>query len=338
MGHGADGLGLRATSCVLPIVPMYHANAWTLAFSAPMVGAKLVLPGARLDGPSICELFRDEGVTMSAGVPTVWIEALKRLRETGERPPKLERILTGGAACPGWIIDAFEQEFGIEVTHAWGMTEMSPMGTFASPRPGMDALDPEARRRLKLKQGAPMYGVELRVIDDAGREAPFDGRTAGRLQVRGPAVAAEYMNGAGGEILDADGFFDTGDRAHVDEWGYIQITDRTKDVIKSGGEWISSIELENHAACHPEVDEAAAIGVPHDKWGERPLLAVVRVAGGAVSEAELLDFLRPRVARWWLPDEIRFIDAMPHTATGKINKLALRAQFADVRLPADDAG
>jgi fatty-acyl-CoA synthase len=330
MGHGADGLALRATSVVLPIVPMYHANAWTLAFSAPMTGAKLVLPGARLDGASVCELFSDEGVTLSAGVPTVWIEALRWIRETGVRPPKLERVLTGGSACPRWIIEELGA-LGVEVVHAWGMTEMSPMGTFASPRPGMQALDPEARMRLRLKQGAPFYGVELRVMGDDGREAPFDGETAGRLQVRGPAVVSEYWRGAGGEVLDADGFFDTGDRATLDEYGYVQITDRTKDVIKSGGEWISSIELENHAACHPEVVEAAAIAVIHEKWGERPLLLAVRAAGSTLSEADLLEFLAPKVARWWLPDAVRFVDEIPHTATGKINKLALRERFSDFR-------
>ncbi len=333
MGHGADGIGLRATSVVLPIVPMYHANAWTLAFSAPMTGAKLVLPGCRLDGPGVCELFSAEGVTISAGVPTVWMEALKHIRETGARPPKLQRVLTGGSACPRWIIEEFEA-MGVEVVHAWGMTELSPMGTFASPRPGMEALDPEARMKLRLKQGAPFYGVELRVLGDDGREAPFDGQTSGRLQVRGPAVVSEYWRGAGGAALDADGWFDTGDRAHVDGFGYVQITDRTKDVIKSGGEWISSIDLENHAACHPELVEAAAIGVAHDKWGERPLLLAVRRPGGAVTEAEVLDFLKPRVARWWLPDAVVFIEEMPHTATGKINKLALRERFADFRFPA----
>jgi fatty-acyl-CoA synthase len=332
MGHGGDGQALRAASCVLPVVPMYHANAWMLAFTAPMTGAKLVLPGARLDGASLCELFRTEAVTFAAGVPTVWIEALKHIHKTGERPPKLERILTGGSACPRWIIEAFD-ELGIEVVHAWGMTELSPMGTFAFPRAGMERLDAEARMQLRCKQGAPFYGVELRVIDDAGREAPFDGETAGRLQVRGPAVAAEYMQGEGGDILDADGFFDTGDRATVDAWGYVHITDRTKDVIKSGGEWISSIELENHAACHPCIEEAAAVGLPHDKWGERPLLLAVRAPGAEVTEAELIDFLRPRVVRWWLPDAVRFIDAMPHTATGKINKVALREQFAGFRFP-----
>jgi fatty-acyl-CoA synthase len=333
MVHGADGLALRAASSVLAIVPMYHANAWSLAFSAPMTGAKLVLPGRQLDGASLCELLVGEEVTFTGGVPTVLIEVLKHTREAGVRLPKLERVVTGGSACPGWIIEAFAQELGVEVVHAWGMTEMSPLGSFASPRAGMAELAPEARAKLKLKQGAPFYGVELRVLDEAGQAAALDGETSGRLQARGPAVVAEYLHGAGGEILDADGFFDTGDQATLDGFGYIQITDRTKDMIKSGGEWISSIDLENEASCHPEVEEAAAIGVVHDRWCERPLLLAVRTAGSTLTEAELLEFLAPRVVRWWLPDAVRFIEQMPHTATGKINKMALRLQFADFRFP-----
>lgn len=327
--HGGDGLGLRSTSSVLPIVPMYHANAWSIAFSGPMTGAKLVLPGARMDGPSLCDLLQSEQVTFTAGVPTVWIAIIDELRKRGQRLDGLERIMTGGSACPAWIISAFEQEFGVPVIHAWGMTELSPVGSFAAPRPGMAALDADARMRLKLKQGAPFYSVEMRIVDDQARELPWDGETSGRLQVKGPCVVSEYLHGAGGNVLDEDGFFDTGDLATMDSFGYLQITDRTKDVIKSGGEWISSVELENQAACHPELIEAAAIGIPNAKWGERPLLLAVRVAGSAVTEADVIAFLADRVARWWLPETVMFIEEMPHTATGKINKLALRQLCKD---------
>lgn len=327
IANNADGLGFRSTSSVLPVVPMYHANAWSIAFSAPMTGAKLVLPGPKLDGASLCDLIEAEDVTFTGAVPTVWIDMIAEMRKRGTRFKRLERIVTGGSACPRWIIEAFEQEFGVTVLHAWGMTEMSPLGTFAAPRPGMEALDSETRMRLKLKQGAPFYGVEMRILDDAGQEVPWDGVTPGRLQVKGPCVVAEYLHGAGGAILDADGFFDTGDRATLDPFGYMQITDRTKDVIKSGGEWISSIELENHAVCHPDLIEVAAIGIAHDKWGERPMLLAVRVPGSTLTEEALVDFLRPKVARWWLPDAVLFIDTMPHTATGKINKVALRERY-----------
>lgn len=327
MVHGGDALGLRATTVAMPVVPMYHANAWTLAFSAPMTGAKLVMPGCKLDGDSLLELVQAEKVTFIAGVPTVWIDVIARMRATGFTDSTVERLLTGGSACPRWMIEAFEQEFGIEVIHGWGMTELSPMGTVGSPRPGMEALAPEERMRLKLKQGAPLYGVDLRIVGEGGTPLPHDGKSAGRLQARGPCVVGEYFNGAGGQVLDADGFFDTGDLATLDSYGYIQITDRTKDVIKSGGEWISSIELESEAASHPGVKEAAAIGIPNDRWGERPLLIVVRADGSDVSDADILEYLRPRIAKWWLPEAVLFIDDMPHTATGKIDKLTLRKRY-----------
>jgi acyl-CoA synthetase (AMP-forming)/AMP-acid ligase II len=325
--HGRDGMGLRSLSCVMPVVPMYHANAWSLAFSAPLTGAKLVMPGPKLDGASLCDLMESEAVTLTAGVPTVWIDVIEQLRHRRRALPALERILIGGSACPRWILEAFEQEFGVEVLHAWGMTEMSPVGSFASLRAGMEKLDPETRMKEKLKQGAPYFCVEMRVIDEERREVVRDGLTAGSLQVKGPCVVAEYLHGAGGDILSEDGFFDTGDRATIDEFGFMQVIDRNKDIIKSGGEWISSLELENHAACHPEILEAAAIGLPDDKWGERPLLVAVRVSGSAISQTQLLDFLRPKMPRWWLPDAVEFIDAMPHTAAGKINKVVLRGRF-----------
>jgi len=326
--HGADGLAFRATSTVMPVVPMYHANAWTIPLLAPMTGAKLVLPGAALDGASLLRLILDERVTFTAGVPTVWIDVIARMREAGiGRNHTLERMITGGSACPRWMIEAFDQEFGVELVHAWGMTELSPFGTCAAPRAGMAELPPDEQIRYRLKQGVPLFGVDLRLVDEAGTELPHDGQAAGRLQVRGPAVVREYFNGAGGQVVDAEGWFDTGDLATIDAFGYIQITDRTKDVIKSGGEWISSVDLECEAASHPGIREAAAIGVPHERWQERPLLLAVRSEGSTVSEADVIAHLADRVAKWWLPDTVLFIDAMPHTATGKIDKLALRRLY-----------
>ncbi len=278
MVHGPDVLALSATSCVLPIVPMYHANAWSLAFSAPMTGAKLVLPGARLDCAHICELIHREGVTISAGVPSVWIDALPYLRAQGRGT--LERVMIGGAAVPRWMAEGFS-ELGITMGQGWGMTEMSPLGSATSPRPGMAELTGEQLLDQQLKAGAPFYGVEARIIDADGAELPHDDRHAGQLLVRGPCVVAEYWGGAGGDVLDAEGWFDTGDIATIDRFGYICITDRTKDVIKSGGEWISSILLEGEAASHPAIREAAAIGVPDPRWGERPMLIAVRGEGCA---------------------------------------------------------
>ena len=322
--QGADILGFKATTCVLPIVPMFHANAWAIAFSAPMTGAKLVMPGARMDGVSLCDLLDQEGVTCSAGVPTVWMAIIDEMRRRGWRPEKLERVVIGGSACPAWMIETLEKEFGVQVMHAWGMTEMSPVGSFGVTTAGMERLDAGERMALKFKQGAPFYGVEMRLIDDAGTELPHDGSTAGRLQVRGCSVVREYFKGAGGQILDKDGWFDTGDLATIDEYSYMQITDRTKDVIKSGGEWISSVDLENIASGHEDVVEAAAIAIPDAKWSERPMVLAVLKPGSTLTADELRDYLRPRVAKYWLPDAIRFVDALPHTATGKLDKKALR--------------
>lgn len=328
MVHGADVLGFTARSVILPVVPMYHANAWTVAFTAPMTGAKLVLPGARIDAESICTLFREEKVTMSAGVPTVWIDAIPRLQEKGRGT--LERVLIGGSAAPRWMVEAFDA-LGIGVSQAWGMTEMSPIGTFTGMRPGMEALGADELMDERLKPGGPMYGVEIRTLDDADNTLPHDGESAGRIQVRGPCIVSEYFNGAGGEQLDGEGFFETGDIGTIDRFGFVAITDRTKDIIKSGGEWISSVELEGEAASHPGIREAAAIGVPHEKWGERPLLAVVRNEGSGTTAQEVKDWLAARVAKWWLPDEVLFIDDMPHTATGKLDKLTLRKRVAEIR-------
>ncbi|NBC35876.1 long-chain-fatty-acid--CoA ligase [Novosphingobium sp. FSY-8] len=324
MMHGGNALALTERSVVMPVVPMCHANAWTLAFSAPMTGAKLVLPGPKMDGGSLVELIHGEGVTMSAGVPTVWIDVAARLKESGRGT--LRRVITAGSACPRWMMGAFD-DLGVELVHAWGMTELSPLGSFAPLRAEMDDWDDEAKLNQRLKQGAAPYGVDLRLVDDAGTELPRDGVTGGRLQARGPAVVSEYFKGAGGKVLDDEGWFNTGDIATIDAHGFVQITDRTKDVIKSGGEWISSIELENEASSHPAIREAAAIGLPHDRWGERPMLVCVRREGAHVEAHEVLEWLRDKVAKWWLPDAIVFADDLPHTATGKLDKVTLRKRY-----------
>ena len=328
----ADMFSLSSRDRLMPVVPMFHANCWAAAFMAPMVGATLVMPGPKLDGASIYELLDAERVTVTAAVPTIWLMLLQHLEANGLKLPHLERVVIGGAACPRSVIEVFQERYGVDVVHAWGMTEMSPIGTMCTLKPELSGLGPEARLNLQEKQGHPPFGVELAITDDAGEELPWDGKTFGRLKVRGPAVARAYFNGEA-EILDENGFFDTGDVAHIDRHGYMRITDRSKDVIKSGGEWISSIELENHAVGHPGVAEAAVIGVPHPKWDERPLLIVVRKGADAPDKEELLDFLRPRIAKWWLPDDVVFVSEIPHTATGKIKKTELREAYRDYRLP-----
>jgi fatty-acyl-CoA synthase len=332
--NGADAFALSARTSVLPVVPMYHANAWSLVFGAPMAGAKLVLPGARLDGASLFELLDRERVTLTAAVPTVWLGLLAYLESEGRRLEHLERVVIGGSAVPRAMLERFERDHGVEVVHAWGMTEMSPLGTLAIPTAEVDALPPEAKLAQRLKQGRPIYTVDLALVDDRGRALPWDGSTAGHLHVRGPGVVRDYFRGEGSP-LDPDGFFPTGDVASIDAHGFVQITDRSKDVIKSGGEWISSIEIENLAVGHPEIAEAAVIGARHRKWDERPLLIAVRRPGSQLSGSALLDYLAPRLARWWLPDEVVFVDEIPHTATGKIQKRALRERFAAHRLATD---
>jgi len=331
--NAVDMLGLAARDRVMPVVPMFHANAWATMFAAPMAGSALIMPGGKLDGASVHELLEAEQVTVSLAVPTVWLMLLRHLEESGGRLSSLRRVVIGGSACPRAVTQAFEQNYGVEVIHAWGMTEMSPLGTLCSLKPEVAHLEGEALLDLKEKQGHPPFTVEMKVTDDAGRELPRDGKTFGRLKVRGPAVAKAYFKGEGGDILDVDGWFDTGDVAHIDENGYMRITDRSKDVIKSGGEWISSIELENLAVGHPDVAEAAVIGVPHPKWDERPLLVVVPKPGRSPTRDALLDYLRPKVARWWLPDDVVLVEEIPHTATGKIKKTALRERFAGHALP-----
>jgi fatty-acyl-CoA synthase len=328
-----DVCGITTRDVVLPVVPLFHANSWSLAFSTPMSGATLVMPGAKLDGASIYELLDSCKVTITAAVPTIWMMLLSHLEQNGLTLPHLKRVVIGGSACPRAILEKFQDNYGIRVTHAWGMTEMSPIGTAGSMKPELEALGREDQLAAQEKQGFAMFTVEMKITDDEGRELPWDGKTFGRLKVRGPAVARAYYKGEDGDILDSEGFFDTGDVAHIDKLGYMQITDRSKDVIKSGGEWISSIELENLAVGHPEVAEAAVIGVHHPKWDERPLLVVVAKKGSAPTKEAILDYIGPKVAKWWIPDDVVFVDEIPHTATGKIMKTALRETFRDYRLP-----
>jgi acyl-CoA synthetase (AMP-forming)/AMP-acid ligase II len=291
------------------------------------------LPGPKLDGDSICELLTGERVTVAAGVPTVWLGLLQYLEKTGKTLPDLKRVLIGGSACPRSMIEMFEKKYGIEVTHAWGMTEMSPLGTLGSLKAKFIDQPFEQRLDYKCKQGHPPFGVEMKIVDDNERELPRDGKAFGRLKVRGPAVAKGYFRGEGRDAFDDEGWFDTGDVATIDADGYMTITDRAKDVIKSGGEWISSIEIENVAVGHPAVAEAAVIGVPHPKWDERPLLIVVRKPGADVTRDALLQFLTGKIAKWWMPDDVVFVEEIPHTGTGKIQKLALRERFGKHALP-----
>jgi len=323
----SDVMGLTARDVVMPIVPMYHSNAWGLTLSAPAVGAKLVMPGPKMDGASLHELIETEGVTFAAAVPTVWETLLDQLRAAGARPTSLKRALIGGAAAPEAVVRAYQDEYGVTMSHAWGMTETSPTGTLAAPTPESDALPPDARLHELLKQGRVPFGVEVKLTDDAGAPLPHDGRAFGRLKVRGPYVARGYFRGDGGDILDADGFLDTGDVATIDPLGFMQITDRAKDLIKSGGEWISSIEIEDLVEGHPKVALAAVIGVPDPKWEERPLLIVKLRPGERATREEILAFLEGKIARWWMPNEVKFVDEIPLGATGKVDKKQLRALY-----------
>lgn len=322
-----DVFNISMRDSVLAVVPMYHANAWALTYAAPLVGAKLVLPGPRLDSESILDLMDREQVTVTAGVPTVWLSLLQYLEQTGRRPATLERVIVGGAACPETLLRGFA-ELDIEVVTAWGMTELSPVGGVGVMTPAVLRLPFEEQIPVRLKQGRSPCGVEIKLVGDDGKGVPHDGRSAGVLRVRGPAVASGYYR-LDRPVLDEDGFFDTGDIATIDPQGFMRITDRVKDIIKSGGEWISSIDVENAATDHPAVAIAAVIAVPHERWGERPRLCVELKPNQAASADELLDFLRPKLARWWLPDEVIFFDRMPVGATGKIDKKALRLQFLE---------
>ena len=329
----ADVMALSSKDVILPVVPMFHANAWGIAFSAPAVGAKLVMPGAKMDGASIYELLETEGVTFSAAVPTVWQMLLQHLQATNSKLSTLKRVVIGGSAVPEAIVRAFGDDYGVDVTHAWGMTETSPLGTMSTPTPEISAMGREEQIAYKLKQGRPCCGVELKLTNDEGARLPHDGKTFGRLKIKGAIIASDYFKHEGGQILDEEGFFDTGDVSTIDQHGFMQITDRAKDVIKSGGEWISSIDIENIAVGHPKAALAAVIGIAHPKWDERPLLLVKLKEGEAGSRDEFLSFLEGKIAKWWTPDDVVFVDDIPLGATGKIDKKVLRLQFETYKLP-----
>jgi fatty-acyl-CoA synthase len=332
MAAQSDAMGVGSRDVILPVVPMFHANCWGLALTAPMIGAAMVMPGAKLDGASIYELLDSYRVTFTAAVPTVWLMLLAHLEANNLKLPYLKNVVIGGSACPRAVTQKFQDVYGVEVCHAWGMTEMSPLGTLGTLKPEYAALSGEARLDVQMKQGHPPFAVEMKITDDDNRELPRDGKIFGRLKVRGPSVARAYFKEDSG-ALDDEGYFDTGDVGTIDRYGYLNITDRSKDVIKSGGEWISSIELENLAVGHPKVAEAAVIGVRHPKWDERPLLVIVLKAGQTASSEELLGFLDGKVAKWWMPDDVAFVSEIPHTATGKILKTVLRERFKNHVLP-----
>ncbi|WP_187971208.1 long-chain-fatty-acid--CoA ligase [Aquibium microcysteis] len=332
----ADGLRLSSADSVLLAVPLFHVNAWGIPYAAAMCGAKLVLPGPQLDGRSLFDIAVAEACNFSLGVPTVWLGFFKHVDDTPGidlSGLKLERVVIGGSAAPRAVIERFRRDFGVFVIHAWGMSETSPLATIGNLLPKHREASEDDQVSIQAKQGRAIYGVELRIRGEDGRPLPHDGSVAGDLLVRGPWVASGYFRGEGGDVLDAEGWFATGDVAKIDADGYVQLTDRSKDVIKSGGEWISSIDLENAAVAHPGVAEAAVIGVHHPRWQERPLMIVVPKPGRAPTREELLAFLAERVAKWWLPDDIAFVDTLPHTATGKLQKTKLREQFRDHRLP-----
>lgn len=326
-----DAMALSAADVVLPVVPMFHVNAWSLPYAGALTGVKLVFPGKDLDGKSVYELMESEGVTCAAGVPTVWMGLLNYMREHGRRFGTLQRTLIGGSACPPAMLATFEDVYGVRVIHAWGMTELSPLGTLANLTASQRKLDRDAQRRLQEKHGHVIYGVGMRVVDAEGRELPWDGASTGELQVRGHWVIGRYFGHDDSPLVD--GWFPTGDIAHIDAYGFLQITDRSKDVIKSGGEWISSIDVENVAAAHPGIAEAACIAAAHPKWTERPLLVAVKRPGAKVTREELLAFFEGKIAKWWMPDDVVFVDELPHGATGKVHKLKLREMFKDYRLP-----
>ena len=329
-----DAMAIKSVDVAMPVVPMFHANAWSLAFSAPIGGAALVMPGPKLDGASIYEMLTEGRVTITAAVPTVWLMLLQYLEQNPQlRLPHLDRVVIGGSACPESIMKAFVETYGSDVIHAWGMTEMSPIGSLGVATGETTSLSSEDWWTVKLKQGRPPFMVDMKITDDAGKALAHDGTTFGRLKVKGPAIARNYYKGEGQNAFDVDGWFDTGDVATIDQFGFMQITDRAKDVIKSGGEWISSIELENIALGCPGVHEAAAIGLPHPRWDERPLLVIVRRKDAAVTREDVLRHLDGKIVKWWMPDDVAFVDEIPHTATGKISKMELRARFKGYTFP-----
>lgn len=332
-----DVVNLSATDTLLPVVPMFHANAWGLPYACAMTGAKIVFPGAGMDGQSLFDLMEQEKVTISAGVPTIWLGLLAHVKQNKTRFSSLKRTLIGGSACPPAMIRAFREDYDVQVLHAWGMTELSPLGTVSTFKSKHESLDSEQKLALLNKQGRTVFGIDMKIIDADGNDLPWDGEAFGDLLSRGPWVVSDYFRGEGGNPLQRDDqgleWFPTGDVATIDPDGYMQITDRSKDVIKTGGEWISSIELENTAVAHPAVAEAAVISVAHPKWDERPLLVVVKTEGEQVSRDELLAFFQGKVAKWWIPDDVVFVDELPHTATGKLLKTKLREDFKDYKLP-----
>jgi fatty-acyl-CoA synthase len=331
-----DVMCISARDAILPVVPMFHVNAWGIPYSAALTGAKLVFPGPGMDGKSVYEMIENEGVTYAAGVPTVWQMLLGHMKPHGLKFSTLKRTVIGGSACPPAMIDAFRDDYGVEVLHAWGMTELSPLGTLCTLKNKHLKLPKEEQMKLLMKQGRAIYGVDMKIVNDAGDEQPHDGKAYGDLLVKGPWVVANYYKGEGDPLVtDKDGqrWFPTGDVATIDADGFMQITDRSKDVIKSGGEWISSIDIENIAVAHPAVAMAACIGVAHPKWDERPIVAVVKKPDAQVSREELLAFYEGKTAKWQIPDDVVFVDAIPIGATGKMLKTKLREQLKDYKLP-----
>ncbi|WP_349257594.1 long-chain-fatty-acid--CoA ligase [Povalibacter sp.] len=331
-----DSANLAATDVVMPVVPMFHVNAWGLPYACVMVGTKLVFPGPKMgDAPTLQALIEEEQVNNAAAVPTVWQGVVAYLQKSGKRIDSLKRILCGGSAVPVALADALRDPYGAHIVQAWGMTETSPIGTICNWSPEAMRLPAQTRDALRAKQGRSVFGIEIKIVDEDDRELPRDGRAFGALKVRGPWVASRYYRRDSDDVFDTDGWFSTGDVATICPLGYVQITDRTKDVIKSGGEWISSIELENLAVAHPAIAQAAAISIPHSKWQERPLLVVVLKPGESVTREEVLNFFLGKVAKWWVPDDVAFVEKLPLTATGKLSKLQLRKQFEGYVLPGD---
>jgi acyl-CoA synthetase (AMP-forming)/AMP-acid ligase II len=328
-----NAFAVGSEDVVMPIVPMFHVNAWGLPYGAVMVGAKLVFPGAKMaDGEALTELINEEGISFSAGVPTVWMALLKYLASTNKTIKPLKRVVVGGAACPLSVMEEFEDKYGVYTHNGWGMTEMSPLGT-CNPKLDRQALGEEQYAKMRVKAGRCIYGVDMKIVDDTNTELPWDGEAFGALKVRGPWICSNYYKLPESDAHDEEGWFDTGDVATIDPQGFMQITDRSKDVIKSGGEWISSIDLENTAVGHPAVEEAAVIGLYHPKWSERPLLLVIKKAGADLSREEMLAWFKGKVADWWIPDDCLFVDELAHTATGKLSKKDIREAHKDYQFP-----
>ncbi|GAB2707847.1 long-chain-fatty-acid--CoA ligase [Aliiglaciecola sp. 3_MG-2023] len=338
-GSLPDATNASCKAVTMPIVPMFHVNAWGIPYAGVMVGSKLVMPGPKMaDGETLQSLIEEEGVTLSSGVPTIWMALLEYLDKSGKKIPTLSAVTSGGAACPRGIIERLKHDYQTEVKQGWGMTEMSPLGTVFTLSPGMENLTDEEDTELRLKQGKTVYGVEMKIVDEQNNELPWDGVAFGALKVKGPWIATGYygMSQTPGDAdcpVDEDGWMNTGDVATIDPQGYLQITDRTKDVIKSGGEWISSIDIENAAASHPQIAEAAAIGRYHPKWTERPLLVVVPAENANLNRDDVMEYLKDKMHKWSLPEDVVFANELPHTATGKLNKLALRDEFKDYEFP-----